>query len=104
MADVIDSINKNKKIDIKRVKNHTPLLKIYQKIYNDFFKILSIKKADYINKFPLDSKIKEKYKGYNLDKIREDMIGSLIFQFWINTGRKEIIFVPSFQIFSKKCS
>ena len=89
MADIIDLLNKNKKVNFEKIKKDKDLKKIYKKIFNDFFKLLNIKKEDYINKFPLSEQIIKKYKGCDLNQIKEDKIGYLIFQFWINTGQKE---------------
>ena len=86
MADVIKLIDKTKRIDGSEVIKDFP--EIYEKIINDFFKLLNIKKEDYISKFELNKSIINKNKNYtNLNNLKEDIIGFQIFHFWSFTGQ-----------------
>ena len=85
MADVIKLIDKTKRIESNEVKVDFP--EIYQKVINDFFKLLNIKKEDYISKYELDKETINKYKNYNLYNVKEDIIGFQIFHFWSFTGQ-----------------
>ena len=85
MADVIKLIDKTKRIVIDEVREDFP--EIYQKVVNDFFKTLNIKKEDYIDKYILNRDTINKYKKSNLNKIKEDLIGYKIFHFWSFTGQ-----------------
>ena len=87
MADVIKLIDKTKRLVIDEVKEDFP--EIYHKVINDFFKLLNIKKEDYIYKYPLDQNTKNKYKNSNLNKVKEDIIGYKIFHFWSFTGQQK---------------
>ena len=85
MAGIIKLIDKTKKIIIDEVKEDYP--QIYEKVVDDFFKILNIKKQDYIPKYSLDQNTIKRYRN-NLNKIRENIIGNKIFNFWCCTGQE----------------
>ena len=89
MADVMKLIDTTKKLIIDEVKEDFP--EIYKKVVDDFFKILKIKKEDYIPKFPLDRSTNNKYKNNKKEllRIKEDIIGNKIFNFWCYTGQKD---------------
>ena len=88
MKETIKLIYNNNQIDANRLIKEFP--DIYKKVISDFFKLLDIKKEDYINKLPLDIKTINKYtdKDDNLDKKKEKIIGLKIFHFWLFTGQK----------------
>ena len=87
MADVMKLIDTTKKLIIDEVKEDFP--EIYEKVVDDFFKILKIKKEDYIPKYPLDRKTNNKSNKKELYRIKEDIIGNKIFNFWCYTGQKD---------------
>ena len=69
---------------------------IYQKIIDDFFKLLNIKKEDYIPKYQLPPDQHYKYKKYKgndkeqiLYQIKEEAIGDKIFRYWSNIGNSK---------------
>ena len=88
MSDIIKLIDQTKRIEINEIKKDFP--RIYQKIVDDFFKLLNIKKEDYISKYNIPDAYKYKNRNLDLNKIKEDILGSKIFHFWNYTGQKNI--------------
>ena len=84
MQDMIQLVQNSKESILNEMKNDYP--EIYQKIIDDFFKILNLKKEDYIPKFELPDYIIQQYQKYKgndkthiLNNIREEIIGDRIF-------------------------
>ena len=93
MESIIKLVQNIKESILDELKEKYP--KIYKKIINDFFKILNIKKEDYIPKYQLPEDIYKNYRNYNEDEktqklndIKEEIIGDKIYKYWSNIGNK----------------
>ena len=98
MQDMIKLVQNSKESILNEMKNDYP--EIYQKIIDDFFKILNLRKEDYIPKFDLPDNIIQQYQNYKgndkthkLNNIREEIIGDRIFNYWSNIGNPNFRFI-----------
>ena len=98
MQDMIKSVQNTKDYILNEMKNDYP--KIYQKIIDDFFKTLNLKKEDYIPKFHLPEFIINRYQNYKgndktdiLNNIKEKIIGDRIFLYWSNIGNPKYRYI-----------
>ena len=97
MEDILKLIQNTKESVIGEIKKEYP--EIYNKIIDDFFKILKIKKEEYIPKYQLPKYFYEEYVNYRGDKnklfnrIKQEIIGDEIFKYWSNIGNNNFHFI-----------